>query len=68
MLRSLAAITNKQVKLFVPLSRAIERVRSELSHEYEYKYGATSTSSYKTTDRYHVDDGVDKQRRGIGTS
>jgi hypothetical protein len=37
MLKSLATVTDDQVKLFVPLSNAIDKIKLELSHEYEQK-------------------------------
>jgi len=37
MLKSLATVTDDQVKLFVPLSNAIDKIKLELSNEYEQK-------------------------------
>ncbi len=37
MLKSLEQVTDDQVKLFVPLSNAINKIKLELSHEYEKK-------------------------------
>ncbi len=37
MLESLAVVDEKHVKLFMPLARSIEKIKSALSHEYEIK-------------------------------
>ncbi len=37
MLESLAVVNDKQVRLFSPLMRSIEKIKSALSHEYERK-------------------------------
>ncbi len=37
MLKSLATVTDNQIQLFVPLSNAIDKIKLELSNEYEQK-------------------------------
>ncbi len=37
MIKSLATVNDNQIQLFVPLSNAIDKIKLELSHEYEQK-------------------------------
>ncbi len=37
MLESLAVVDEKHIKLFIPLARSIEKIKSALSDEYEIK-------------------------------